>query len=48
MLYDINDCDVASYADDNTPYGSSSNLDAVINELEEKKNVCFNGLEIMT
>ena len=31
MLYDINGWDIASYADDNTPYASSSNLDAVIN-----------------
>ena len=30
MFYDINDCDIASYADDNTPYVSSSNLDALI------------------
>ena len=30
MFYDINDCDIASYADDNTPYASSRNLDALI------------------
>ena len=35
MFYDINDCDIVSYADDNTPYASSSNLDAVINKLGE-------------
>ena len=29
MYYDINDCDIASY-DDNTPYASSRNLDALI------------------
>ena len=34
MFYDINDCDNASYADDNTPYASSSNLDAIISKLE--------------
>ena len=27
MFYDINDCDIASYADNNTPYTSSKNLD---------------------
>ena len=41
MFYDINDCDIASYADDNTPYASSSNLDAVINKLEESTNNLF-------
>ena len=24
MFYNINDCDIASYSDDNTPYASSS------------------------
>ena len=38
---DINDCNIASYADDNTPYASSSNLDALINELEESTNNLF-------
>ena len=38
MFHDINDCDNASYADDNTPYSSSSNLDAVIHKLEESTN----------
>ena len=41
MFYDINDCDIASYADDNTPYASSNNLDAVINKLEESTNKLF-------
>ena len=41
MFYDINDCDIASYGDDNTPYASSSNLDAVINKLEESANNLF-------
>ena len=35
IFYDINDCDIASYADDNTPYASSRNLDALINKVEE-------------
>ena len=34
MFYDINDCDIASYADDNTHYAGSSNLDSVINKLQ--------------
>ena len=38
MFYDNNDCNIASYADDNTPYGSSSNLDAVIKKLQESVN----------
>ena len=39
-VYDINDCDIASYAD-NTLCTSSSNLDAVINKLEESTNNLF-------
>ena len=27
MFYDINDCNIASYADNKTPYASNSNLD---------------------
>ena len=30
MFYDINDCDITSYADDNTPYASSIHLDPVM------------------
>ena len=41
MFYDIDDCNIASYADDNTPYASSSNLDALINKLEESTNNLF-------
>ena len=41
MFYDINDCDIASYADDNIPYVSSSNLDALINKLEESTTNLF-------
>ena len=48
MFYDIDDCDIASYAGDNTPYASSSNLDELINKLEEALTTCFNGLEIIT
>ena len=41
MFYDIDDYDIASYADHNTPYASSSNLDALINKLEESTNNLF-------
>ena len=41
MFYDIDDCDIASFADDNTPYASSSNLDVLINKLEESTNNLF-------
>ena len=41
MFYDIDDCNIASYADDNTPYASSSNLGALINKLEESTNNLF-------
>ena len=41
MSYDINDCDIKSYAGDHTSYASSSNLDAVINKLEESTNNLF-------
>ena len=38
MFYDIDDCNIMNYADDNTPYASSSNL---INKLEESTNNLF-------
>ena len=41
MFYDIDDCNIASYADDNTPYASSSKLGALINKLEESNNNLF-------
>ena len=45
MFYDINDCDIASYADDNTPYTSSKNLDnnnyLDSDKLEESTNNLF-------
>ena len=41
MFYDIDGCDIASYADDNAPYASSSNLDTLINKLEETTNNLF-------
>ena len=41
MFYDINDCHIASYAYDNSPYAISSNLGAVVNKLEESTNNLF-------
>ena len=38
MFYDIDDCNITSYSDDNTPYASSSNL---IKKLEESTNNLF-------
>ena len=34
MFYDIDNCDIASYGDDNTPYTSDFNLEEVIQKLE--------------
>ena len=41
MFYDINDCNIVSYADDNTLYARSSSLDTVIKELEENTKNMF-------
>ena len=41
MFYDNTDCDIASHADDNTPYCSSFSLDKVINKLEACTNNLF-------
>ena len=41
LFYDIKDCDIASYAEDKSLYASSSNLDAVINKLEENNDNLF-------
>ena len=41
MFYDNDVRDIASYADDNTPHASSSNLDTLINKLEESTNNLF-------
>ena len=41
MFYDIDICDIASYADDNTPYTSDFNLDEVIQKLELTTNNLF-------
>ena len=41
MFHDNTDCDIASYADDNTPYCSSFSLEKVIKKLEACTNNLF-------
>ena len=41
MFYDIDICDIASYADDNTPYTSDFNLEEVMQKLELTTNNLF-------
>ena len=41
MFYDIDNCDIASYADDNTTYTSDFNLEEVIQKLELITNNLF-------
>ena len=41
MFYDNTDTDIASYADDSTPYYNSFSLDKVINKLEACTNNLF-------
>ena len=42
IFFDINECDIASYADDNTPYNFDFNLDNVISNLEKSTNSLLN------
>ena len=41
MFYDIDKCDIASCADDNTPYINDFNLEEVIQKLELTTNNLF-------
>ena len=41
MFCDTDDCNIASYANGNTPSANSNNLDALINKLEESTNNLF-------
>ena len=41
MFYDINICNIASYADENSPYNSDFNLEKVIQKLELTTNNLF-------
>ena len=42
IFFDIIECDIASYADDNTPYHFDFNLDNVISNLEKSTNSLLN------
>ena len=48
MFYDIDECDIASYADDNTPYTSDFNLEKVIQKLELTSNNLFEWFKEIT
>ena len=41
MFYDIDNCNISSYADDNTPYVSDFNLEEVIQKVELITNNLF-------
>ena len=45
MLYDIDKCNIASYADGNTPYISDFSLEEVIQKLELTTNNLFEWLK---
>ena len=45
MFYDIDNCDIVSYADDNTSYTSDFNLEEVIQKLELIPNNLFKWFE---
>ena len=42
IFFDIIECDIASYADDNAPYKFGFNLDNVISNLEKSTNSLLN------
>ena len=42
IFFDITECDIPSYADDNTPYNFDFNLDNVISNLEKSTNSLLN------
>ena len=41
LSFIIEDTDIASYADDNTPYVSADKIDGVIKSLEEASKILF-------
>ena len=43
LFFIIEDTDIASYSDDNTPYVSPDNIDGVIKPLEEVSEILFKG-----
>ena len=41
LFFIIEDTDIASYADDNTPYFSADNIDGVIKSLKDASDILF-------
>ena len=41
LFFIIKDTDIASYADDNTPYFSADNIDGVIKSLKDASDILF-------
>ena len=48
IIYDIDNCDIASYADSNTPYTTDFTLEEVMLELIKVSNVKLVKLELIT
>ena len=46
LFFILNKTDIANYADDNTPYTSSNDINRLIKSLEELQKSCLNGLMI--
>ena len=46
LFFIVNKTDIANYADDNTPYTSSNDINRLIKSLEELQKSCLNGLMI--
>ena len=47
LFFILNDVDIASYADDNTPYVIVDDINGVITSLEKASKACLNGLKII-
>ena len=43
----LNDVDIVSYADDNTPYVIADDISGVITSLKKHQKPCLNGLKII-
>ena len=48
LFFILNDVDIASYADDNTPYVIVDDINGVITSLEKASKACLNGLKIIS
>ena len=48
LFFILNDVDIASYADDNTPYVIVDDINGVITSLEKASKTCLNGLKIIS